>query len=214
LGHYEKDFIEVRDFGRSNSGFRSPEQTDIAYFWAEHAYVHWNRNLVRLAVSRGLDVRDSARFFAMVITAAADAGIAGFEAKYHFRYWRPRTAIPRADEDGNPKTEDDSTWTPLLTVNHPEYPSGHAFVSAALTDAVTIFFRTSKVPWTIRTSKTAVPQLVIDERTYDDLNELMREIYNARIWSGLHWQFSMEDGARIGRIVARDLANGFYRPLR
>src|SRR5262245_24752393 len=86
---YATDFVEARDFGRSNSGFRTPEQTDIAYFWAEHAYVHWTRNLVRLALSRGLDVRDSARLFAMVYTAAADAGIAGFEAKYYFRAWRP-----------------------------------------------------------------------------------------------------------------------------
>ena len=67
-----------------------------------------------------------------MLSQAADAIIAGFEAKYHYRFWRPRTAIPRADSDGNERTDPDSTWTPLLTVNHPEYPSAHAFWSTAL----------------------------------------------------------------------------------
>jgi hypothetical protein len=212
-GLYANDFIETRDFGRSNSAFRTPEQTDIAYFWSEHAYVNWTRNLVSLALSRGLDVRDSARLCAMVYTAAADAAIAGFEAKYYFRAWRPRTAIPRAAEDGNSKTDDDATWTPLLTVNHPECPSAHAFVSTAFTDAVASFFQTSKVTWTIVTSKTAVPQLVITERTFDDLNELMSEVFDARVWAGLHWRFSLEDGGQIGRKVARNVANRFFRPV-
>ena len=118
---YTDDFVETRDYGRIDSPLRSAEQTDIAYFWSEHPYVHWNRNLVSLAISRELSVRDSARFLAMVHTAAADAVIAGFEAKYYYSAWRPRTAIPRADTDGNPDTDADPTWKPLLTVNHPEY---------------------------------------------------------------------------------------------
>jgi hypothetical protein len=211
---YAKDFIEARDYGRANGSFRTPEQTDIAYFWSEHAYIHWNRNLNSLALSRGLNVSDAARFFAMVYTAAADAGIAGFEAKYYFRYWRPRTALPRADEDGNRNTDADSTWTPLLTVNHPEYPSGHAFVSGALIQAVARFFRTNRVTWTIGTSKTAVPQLVLTERTYDNLNVLAREIDDARVWAGLHWRFSMTDGGQMGRRIAKDVTRTFFRPVR
>ena len=149
----------------------------------------------------------------MAYTAGADAAIAGFEAKYYFRAWRPRTAIPRAAEDGNPKTDGDATWTPLLTVNHPEYPSAHAFVSTAFTDAIANFFQTDKVTWTIVTSKTAVPQLVITERTYDDLNALMNEVADARVWAGLHWRFSLADGGQIGRNVARNVSNRFFRPV-
>src|SRR2546425_2706158 len=137
---YTKDFIETRDFGRADSTVRTPEQTDIAYFWSEHAYVHWNRNLIRLAISSSLNVRETSRLFAMAHTAAADAIIAGFHAKYLYRFWRPRTAIPRADTDDNPDTEPDAIWTPLLTVNHPEYPSAHGFYSTALTEAVRRYF--------------------------------------------------------------------------
>jgi hypothetical protein len=210
---YTKDFIETRDFGRADSTVRTAEQTDIAYFWSEHAYVHWNRNLIHLAISSGLNVRETARFFALVHTSAADALIAGFNAKYFFRSWRPRTAIPRADADGNPNTDPDPSWTPLLTVDHPEYPSAHGFFSNALTEAVARYFHTTKVAWTLMTSKDAVPQLVKTERTYHDLKEITRQIDDARVWSGLHWRHSMRDGDQIGREVADRVFENYFRPI-
>jgi hypothetical protein len=211
---YTKDFIETRDFGRADSTVRTAEQTDIAYFWSEHAYVHWNRNLIGLAISSGLNVRQTARFFALVHTSAADALIAGFNAKYFFRAWRPRTAIPRADTDGNPDTDPDPGWTPLLTVNHPEYPSAHGFFSSALTEAVAKYFHTTKLTWTLLTSKDAVPQLVKTARTYHDLKEIARQIDDARVWSGLHWRHSMHDGDQIGPQVADRVFENYFRPMR
>ena len=209
---YLEDFEETRDYGRSNSTVRSAEQTDIAFFWSENPYVHWNRALMRLAASRNLTVVETARFFAMVHTTVADAVIAGFEAKYFYRAWRPRTAIPRADSDGNPDTDADPSWTPLLMVNHPEYPSGHGFWSGALIDAVSAFFKTNKLTWTIETSKTAVPRVVQTERTYEHLNKLEKEIGNARIWGGLHWRHSINHGAQIGRHVAKHVTRNFFQP--
>jgi hypothetical protein len=210
---YTADFVETRDYGRSTSAFRSPEQTDVVYFWSEHTYVHWNRNLNNLARSRRLDVRDAARFLAMVHTAASDAVIAGFDAKYSFRFWRPRTAIPRAGDDGNPDTEPDPSWTPELTVNHAEYPSAHAFWSTAVTETVRRFFGTRKVEWTLETPKSAVPQVVRTHRTYGRLNEIIREIDDARVWAGLHWRHSMADGGEIGRKVARYVHRNYFRPM-
>jgi hypothetical protein len=207
---YSRDFIEVRDYGRSESALRTAEQTDIVYFWAEHTYVHWNRNLIALALERELPVAETARLFAMAHTAAADAVIAGFEAKYHYTFWRPRTAIPRADTDGNRHTPADPAWTPLLSVNHPEYPSAHGFWSTALLTAVRAFFRTNRVTWTIVTSKAAVPQVVQTERTYETLTEISREIADARVWAGLHWRNSMHEGNRLGRRVARHAASHFF----
>lgn len=209
---YTTDFIETRDLGRADSALRSPEQTDVAYFWSENPYVHWNRNLIGLAISRDLDVLATARFFALVHTAAADAIIVGFEAKYHYAAWRPRTAIPRADTDDNPDTDADPTWRPLLTVNHPEYPSGHGFWSTAVTDTVAKFFGRNRVTWTITTSKTAVPALVQTERTYVHLNALTREVGDARVWGGLHWRHAITHGEQIGRRVAAHVAKHYFRP--
>jgi hypothetical protein len=206
---YIEDFIETRDFGRSNSLVRTAEQTDIAYFWQA---VNTHQGILDLAISNGLSVRDSARFFAMVYTASADSNITGFEAKYFYRSWRPRTAIPRADTDGNPDTQADPTWTPLLSVNHPEYPSAHSYSSTAITDTIARFFGTNKVTWTLTASRTAIPQLVRTERTYNDLNALMREINDARVWGGLHWRHSMMHGAQIGRKVAKYVCDYFFLP--
>ncbi len=84
---------------------------------------------------------ETARMFAMVQTAVSDAVIVGFEAKYRYAFWRPRTAIPQADADGNHDTDADPSWRPLLSVNHPEYPSGHGFWSTALLDSRGRFLR-------------------------------------------------------------------------
>lgn len=206
---YIDDFVETRDFGRSDSAVRTPEQTDIAYFWQG---VNTHQGLTDLPISRGLNVRETARFLAMVYTAAADANIAGFEAKYFYRHWRPRTAIPRADTDDNPDTDADPTWTPLISVNHPEYPSAHSYSTTAITDTMARFFGTNKVTWTLTASRTTIPQLVRTERTYDNLNALMREVNDARIWAGLHWRHSMMHGAQIGRKVSKYVCDNFFLP--
>ena len=203
-----RDFNETKDYGRVNSAVRTAEQTDVALFWGENAYVFWNRNLVGLAIARGLDTLQTARLFALAHTASADAVIAGFYAKYVFRAERPRTAIPRAAEDGNPKTEPDATWTPLLTVNHPEYPSGHGFYSTALIDAVAAFFGTQRVPWTLTTVQPTVP-LLQTQRSYAKLNDIIDEVEDARVWAGLHWRNSMKDGERLGARVGRHVLEYF-----
>lgn len=208
---YAADFTETRDYGRADSMIRTAEQTDIAYFWQA-----WNvhSDLVNLAVSRGLNVVEAARYFAMVYTAAADAGIVGFGTKYYYHLWRPRVAIPKADTDGNPDTDADPTWKPLISVNHPEYPSAHSFLTGAITDAMVRFFGTAKVTWTITSSKAAIPQLVKTERTHTNLHAIMRELESARVWAGLHWRHSMWHGADIGRQVARHVCDNFFQPAR
>jgi len=163
-------------------------------------------------LASNLDARDTARMFAMVHTAVSDAIIIGFEAKYRYAAWRPRTAIPQADADGNPRTDADPSWRPLLSVNHPEYPSGHSFYSTAVTEAVAQFFGTSEVPWTIVTSKEAVPQLVRTERAYNSLGALMDDVTNARVWFGLHYRNTMREGAEFGGRVARHVLGGYFRP--
>lgn len=210
---YAEDFAETRDYGRVDSVFRSPAQTDLAYFWSDNPYVFWNRNLIALAQSRQLRLLETARLFAMVHTAVADAVIVGFESKYRYTAWRPRTAIPRADIDGNPGTDADPTWRPLLMVNHPEYPSGHGFWSTALTDGVAAFFGTSRVTWTLSVPKTAVPTLTQTEYTYDSLDALMRDVDDARVFGGLHWRQSLRHGAEVGRRVSSYVTRNYFAAI-
>ena len=207
---YYDDFEETRTYGAAANSLRTEEQTDVVRFWADNTYAQWNRNLIGLAIARGLDTRATARLFAMAHTASADALIAGFEAKYHYRAWRPRTAIPLADEDPNPDTAADPTWEPLLSVNHPEYPSAHGFWSRALVDTLAAFFGTHRFEWSV---DSRTPMLLHSRRTYSDLNALMREIDDARVWGGLHWRHSIRHGGKMGRAVARHVVRTYFQPV-
>ena len=109
-------------------------------------------------------------------------------------------------------TAADAAWRPLLSVNHPEYPSGHSFWTTALVNAVRHFFGTDLVTWTVTTSKAAVPRVERTERTYESLAALQAEVFDARVWAGLHWRNSIAAGEAIGDRVARHVARHFFRP--
>lgn len=203
---YTHDFNEVAALGRATCSSRTPLQTETAMFWSEKTDVQYERSLRTLAQAKSLDSFESARLNGMAHGCAADAVLEGFHTKYHYMFWRPFHSIPRADTDGNPATASDAGWTPLLNVNHPEYPSAHAFFTAALATALKKFFSTERVNWEISSTVTGTT------RVYTNLDDLVSELENARIYSGLHYRFSMEAGTKLGRQVCRDfLANHLRR---
>lgn len=204
---YAKAFEEVYDLGRLDSLTRTPEQLEVARFWAEHTAVQWNRNLRQLAAAAQLDFAGTARMLAMVHVASADAVVGCFDTKYHFPSWRPVHAIQRADTDANPWTVPDPSWAALLNVNHPEYPSAHACWTTAVTDTLASFFGTDTVEFSLDSSVTGTV------RHYSRFSEVAREVGDARVWAGLHFRFSVTDGDRIGRRVAR-LVTRHFRPSR
>jgi hypothetical protein len=205
---YADDLREVTALGRLDSTVRTPEQTQTARFWSENTFVQWNRNLRALVAARRLGVRDAARLLAMVHVATADAVIGCFDAKYHHLFWRPVHAIQRAGTDGNPATVPDPSWTPLLVVNHPEYPSAHACWTSALARALQAFFGTDRVRLTVDSTVTG------SSRTYTRLDQLIADVRLARIAGGLHYRHSMLDGERLGRRVARHVTRHHFRPPR
>jgi hypothetical protein len=203
---YARDLAEVQALGRADSTVRSPAQTEAARFWSENTFVQWGRNLRTLATTRRLGVRDSARLLAMAHTATADAAIGCFDAKYHYTFWRPVHAIARAGADPNPATHPDPTWTALLTVNHPEYPSAHGCWTTALVHTLGVFFGTDRVRLTVDSTVTGT------SRHYRSLREVVREVRLARIAGGLHFRHSMGDGEDLGRRVARHVTRHHFQP--
>jgi hypothetical protein len=194
---YTRDFNETKALGRVDSTERTPEQTEIARFWTEQAMVFFNRNLRNLAVEHGLDTLQTARMLAMVHVSAADSLVGCWEAKFHYLFWRPQTAIQRADTDGNPDTPQDPTWTHLILGNHPEYPSGHACFTGAVTRALADYFGTDRVPWSLTSTVTGTTH------SFDRLTEIRAEVTRARIYGGLHFRKSMEDGDDLARRTTR-----------
>src|SRR5206468_10658062 len=146
---------------------------------------------------------------AMISVTYADALIACFDAKYHYTLWRPITAIRAGDTDGNPATERDTAWSPLIaTPNHPEYPSAHACVTPAGGRVIARFLHTQHIDFTF-------PSLTgLGDRYFADVKDLEYEVGNARIWGGIHYRSSVVDGTEIGKRTADQvLAHHFHREM-
>jgi hypothetical protein len=204
---WARDYNEVKSMGSSASTMRSAAQTLAARFWAEAPVQQAHASFRKLILDHQLDAISAARFMAMITVTYADALIACFDAKYHYAFWRPVTAIRAGGTDGNDATVADPSWSPLIgTPNHPEYPSAHSCVTPAGGRVIARFFGTPKIDFT-------VPSLTgLGDRHFDDAKDLEDEVTNARIWGGIHYRFSVDDGVEIAKRVADQvLAHHFHR---
>jgi hypothetical protein len=205
-GRYARDVAELQAYGRVDSSVRTAKQTETVRFHTEQTFFQFNRTLRDLVNARGLDLRESARLLAYVNVATADTMIACWEAKYHYDRWRPNHAIQRADTDGNRATSPDPTWLPLIVGNHPEYPSGHACFTGAVTESLHNYFGTKKVRLVISsTAPGAGPP-----RTYENLDELVEDVENARVWGGLHFRSTMTKTANYFPRIADDVGQQYF----
>ncbi|HEX3232078.1 MAG TPA: vanadium-dependent haloperoxidase [Pyrinomonadaceae bacterium] len=199
------DYNEVKRLGALNSAERTPEQTTIARFYIDPGVVQAGRGFRKLALDRSLSLAVDARLFAVLYVTLADSIIAGFEAKYHYGFWRPLTAIRAGDTDGNPDTEADPTWLPLdTTPNHPEYPAAHTFADAAWAEALRHFFGTKKIEFTLSSTTTGT------EITFDNTNDIIKSVIEARIYAGFHYRNSCVQGTIIGKKVAKWVARHYF----
>lgn len=192
------DYNEVLVLGSASSTRRSAAQTETARFWADPPYVQNQRALRAYTLDRGMGTIRTAQLFALADTAAADALIACWDAKYHYEFWRPFSAIPAGGTDGNPATPADPAWQPLLaTPNHPEYPSAHGCATSALFTVVAELAGTRRIDVDLESTTTGTTH------HFATFEQLTREVGNARVWGGLHWRSSTEAGVQLGGQVAR-----------
>jgi hypothetical protein len=201
---YARDLAEVQSIGRVNSAVRTPLQTETARFHTEQTFFQFNRTLRDLANARGLDLRESARLLGYVNVATADTMLACWEAKYHYYFWRPNHAIARADTDGNPATSPEAGWLPFIVGNHPEYPSGHACFTGAVTESLRNYFGTKRVELPVFSTVTQTT------RTYGNLDDLVSDVGNARVWGGLHYRWTMTKSAKHFPRIARDVGREHF----
>jgi hypothetical protein len=207
--HYARDYNEIYQVGRSTNSTRTVEQTQIALFWRASPTALWNPILRRAIESRGLDISATARIAALFYLAAADASVACWDAKYFYDFWRPEPAIVRGDEDDNPATVGDPGWRPLLgTPPHPDYLSGHTANSGAMATVLGAIFGDAPGFVIEATSSQAVGVV----RRWQTFSEGLREVIDARVYSGIHFRTSDVAGARLGRQVAQFVMTHALRP--
>ena len=226
---YARDYNEVKALGGpvGYSGVtRTSEQTQIGYFYSGNTIALFEgmlRGLVE-ACDMGTKQRyckslnrlgDSARLFALGNLAGADAGIRAWNSKKHYNFWRPITAIQQllpADNDGNPLTEADPTWTSLIaTPPYPDYTSGANNLAGSFTTIVARFFDSDKVTFKVTTTAS---QAIPNERTYHRFSDLADDVVDARIYLGIHFRFADTAARREGTRVATQAFNHFLRPVR
>ena len=191
------DYNLTKTYGGLNGSLRTPAQTEIGRFWADHPGAMYSRALRFLIADQKLDVAQSARLAAMQYVSLADSLVACFNAKYQYGFWRPYTAIHNADRDGNPHTVADPNWLPLdPTPGHPEYPAAHGCGTQALAVALRTYFHTDHVHYQVTSNVTATTH---DFRRFTDL---VTEVDWARIFGGMHYRHSVLQGNVMGTAVA------------
>ena len=226
---------------------RTAEQTQIGIYWAYDGTPSlcapprlYNQITMRIAHKMGTDndVTELARLLALVHVAMADAGIAVWESKYYYQYWRPITGIREADEhtgpsdlgDGNPATAGDTTYSPLgapasnlmgpnFTPPFPAYPSGHAGFGGALFEMLRNFYRTDRIPFSfvsdefngVTLDNNGIVRPLV-ERRFSSLSQAEEENGQSRIYLGIHWSFDKTEGIAQGRRVADYVFKNILRP--
>ena len=200
---WARDYNEVKVRGSATSKARTLEQNAIAQFWAT-ALPDVHMGVVQsVAIAPGREVTRNARLYAAVTAAINDAEIAVLEAKFHYNFWRPITAIRNGDRDGNPATERDPDWTPLIaTPLHPEYPCAHCVIASTIATVIRAEVGRDPLPTLMSNSNTA-PGMT---RQWTRTEDVVKEVSEARILDGVHFRNSTEVGnlmgAQVGALVA------------
>lgn len=211
---WARDYHEVKSLGARNSAQRTPEQAATAQFWASAGPQQYLDAIAGLPPIVPAGVTDRARFLALLSMTIADTGIAVFDAKYTYNFWRPITAIRNGDLDGNDATERDAGWVPLVdTPLHPEYPCAHCGVGAAMATVLAAFLGDGElaVPVTIKSAD--APGRTATARSWTRATGFVGEVADARVWSGVHFRTSTDAGRRLGAAVGNWVVTTQLRPL-
>jgi hypothetical protein len=205
---YAQDVNEVKTMGARTGSLRTAQQTETALFFGGNLTVQFQTAFRDYSSRHHLDIADTARLFAAGNASATDAVITSWNSKFHYGSWRPITAIQQAGTDGNPATEPDPQWQPLLiTPPHPDYISGHAAVAGAVTQTLTGILGTSHLDLNIPSDATGTT------RRYDDAVKFNEDMIDARVWAGIHTRTADTEGCRAGARVGLWTLAHYFQPL-
>lgn len=199
---YADDLEAVKALGRRTGSTRTEDQTALAFFWEGNASVHWNQAANQLSRANHFSMSESSRLLAVLNVAMADTAFTVWGAKRFYGAaatevtWRPVTAIPMAEADGNPDTTPDADWLPLVnTPSHPEYPAGHPSLNGS---AATVLLRYFGDRQTFTLTTTGQPS-----RTYTSISQARADGNNARVWGGMHYPSTVIISDKVGQTIAR-----------
>ncbi len=193
------ELIQVVKIGSRDGSERTESQTLSAAFWADDLGTatppgHWNVIAQDLARRNKLSVPATARLFALLNMATADAAISCWDTKFFYRTWRPETGIRELDPKLNPHAVPKLDFIPLMTTpSFPSYTSGHSTFSAAASRVLERFFGTDDIEFTVNSE--GLPGAV---RSFKKLSDCRKEIGMSRIYGGIHVMVDNLAGTEAG----------------
>ncbi|MCQ4042566.1 vanadium-dependent haloperoxidase [Streptantibioticus rubrisoli] len=192
---YAAALNEVEKLGQDTSATRTPDQTASGRFWAAAPIWNlWNQAAQDLATAQNTSLEKTVKAFATLDLSLADTVIALYDAKYHYRVWRPVTAIRLGGTHYNPRVMGDPGWTPLLpTAPDPSFPGAHAALSQVAQSVLTGFFGAQH--HLALTAKGTT-------RTFDSVPAAASDAALSRIWAGQHTSIDNRSGQQLGSQVA------------
>jgi hypothetical protein len=194
---YAADFNEVKTLGSAASSARTADQTAAAQYWGLTNATGTISSILRsIAIGQGGTLADHARLLARAYTNGADSLIVTWRDKARYSFWRPLTAIHEAASDGNEATQADSGWTSLIVAPpYPEHPSGLSALGCSVAETMQHFYGRDQATFSGTTPGGVT-------RTFTSFSDVCSDIVDARVWSGIHFRFADEEGAKIGRRVS------------
>lgn len=208
-GRYANDYQEAMDLGELNS-LRPGDRSDVARYFAAASAVHaWSQAASQVMTQKGTSISENARIFALIAMAVSDGLVSSVETKYHYNFWRPITAIPAGDTDGNEKTSPPNfDWKSFIsTPCFPSYPSAHASASYAARKVAEEILGGGGYWITLSHPNTQVTL------SYTNFSQITDDIDDARVYGGIHFRFDQAAGATQGRAVGSHVCQSNLRPI-
>jgi hypothetical protein len=196
------ELLYIAKVGARDGAERTEYETLSAPFWADDLGTatppgHWNVIAQDLTRRNKLSTPDTARLFALLNMACADAGISCWDSKFFYRTWRPETAIRELDPKLNPHMTPKPDFIPLMmTPAFPSYTSGHSTFSGAAERILARFFGTDDIEFTVTSE--GLPGAV---RTFKKLSACQKEIGLSRLFGGIHVMVDNLEGTNAGHKI-------------
>ena len=219
---YTQAYNEVKELGRFQSMSRSPDQTHIALWWKDFAENSHNRLARDLVAKEDLPLQQAVRLLALLNMAIFDGYVSSFDNKFHYNHWRPYTAIRWAENDGNPNTMPEETWTNTHrhTYAFPSYPSAHGMACAAAMTAFEEVFG-EEYAFTMRIPMVDVAgpfsgkiEMHPPTRDFESFSEAAMQCGLSRVYLGIHFNYDSVEGVRLGEKVGVNVVENHLRPTR
>ena len=209
---WARDYNEVKSLGGTKSTARTAEQTQGGDVLGQRQFrPAWQAAARELATKKEMSLAECARLFALLNMGLANAYILNWDAKYHYNFWRPVTAIRNGDRDGNDATERDAGWTSFNpTPMHPEYPSQATYNAMTASAVLELVFGPLKaIPFTATDVRDAKRT-----RQFASLADMAEEQKNVRVWGGVHYWFAIRASEDVAPKAAAYLIENTLKPTR